>query len=621
MGILLLGSAPLYIGPGDVKPGAFAWWGLRAYSASSIGMNAVSILRASDSTTQIFTTVAGGGIDATAIATFLSGTTGKISKLWDQTGNGRHLTQATSANMPDYVQGDVRMGGILPSLHFVKASQQILTSAATGLSTSACTMSSLSYRDQTSGNYDGILQAGGNGHGFNATLDQLLLFAGGLGAAPAVDYSPHSIDVALNGASSVAVVDGVLTTGIGAGAGTYGSPFSLGVLNNNLYLGGGISEAGCWNSVLTNTELANLNANKVAYWLKPTVKYEGFVALRCRYPGQSGIDATNKFANFRSAHIATEALTSISVLLNPMSSGASMTASIEYPAGTFTQLKFDGSATLSIISFVWTDYVTVSIPSGATFWVRTFVNSPNGLQYNGWQNTFLGEACTLSVGSISDLTMSGTITNSNTASFPASAIIGLTSNASVMVLGDSIAAGNGDTEDTSASATGYNGKIGIIARSLGSTPFVNFGKNGAAAPSGYNRLYAKGSHVFSDFGINNIRNSDTSATLITDLSIEYQAKRPTTKLYQTTLTPNSPGGLTAPQATERVTFNTVVRGGTTGLPLTGFIDVAGVLESPSNSNTWQTLPSGPYTGDNLHPNTAGYALVQAANLIPAPVWP
>src|ERR1700733_9426847 len=56
-GVRLGGSSPIarvtppsYTGPGDVVPGALAWWGLRAYGAATAGTKAINICRASDST-------------------------------------------------------------------------------------------------------------------------------------------------------------------------------------------------------------------------------------------------------------------------------------------------------------------------------------------------------------------------------------------------------------------------------------------------------------------------------------------------------------------------------------------------------------------------------------------
>lgn len=378
--------------------------------------------------------------------------------------------------------------------------------------------------------------------------------------------------------------------------------------------------------------------------------YEGLVASRARFVINTN-DATNKFMMSRSGHVATEALSSIKFAFANFSltgareqgngAASTITASVEYPAGTFTQIKFAGSSSGSIpdADLIFSDFVTVSIPLGATFWVRSFISNTAGLSYNTWQSTFFGEATTLSATSISDQTLGGTITNSGAFSFPPVAILGLTTNPSVMIVGDSIALGltAGDTEDSSNTATGFNAKVGIVARSMGNVPFVNmarFGEQaagwsgGAAARA---KLIQKSSHVFCEMGINDLHAGSSSATLITALQAIYALTGSWQKVYQNTLTPFSSStdafATLANQTTDvsnaaRVAFNTSLRtGGVTGQNFKGFVETADVLESSRNSGLWIVTPSPPYTTDGIHPDVAGYAVVAAANVYPPIVFP
>lgn len=89
-----------YTGPGDVVAGAVAWWGLRAYSSSARGANAVRIRRTSDNAEQDFVTLSNGSLDRVSMLSFLSGTEGRIVTLYDQSGNSRPVTQATAGNQP-----------------------------------------------------------------------------------------------------------------------------------------------------------------------------------------------------------------------------------------------------------------------------------------------------------------------------------------------------------------------------------------------------------------------------------------------------------------------------------------------------------------------------------------
>lgn len=80
---------------------AAAWWGLRARSRSSRGMKCCRIRRTSDNAELDFRTLDSGALDADAVKTFLTNTSGRIVTLYDQSGNARDVTQGTSANQPE----------------------------------------------------------------------------------------------------------------------------------------------------------------------------------------------------------------------------------------------------------------------------------------------------------------------------------------------------------------------------------------------------------------------------------------------------------------------------------------------------------------------------------------
>ena len=114
--------------------------------------------------------------------------------------------------------------------------------------------------------------------------------------------------------------------------------------------------------------------------------YTGLVATRGLQMTETR--STNRQSNSRSPHVARTALTSIQVVfpgwyingsLNETAPGAAITikASVEYPAGTFTQLLFSGvtSGTVPNGGYLVSDALTVSIADGETFWVRSFLES------------------------------------------------------------------------------------------------------------------------------------------------------------------------------------------------------------------------------------------------------
>src|SRR6516162_198744 len=115
-----------FVGPGDVVPGATAWWGLRGYNAAvSNGVTkSVNIRRASDNATQDFVILSNGNLDTASIATFISGTTGFVTKLYDQSGNGNDQAQAAAANQPQIFLNAISS---LPEISFVHSSVLFLS--------------------------------------------------------------------------------------------------------------------------------------------------------------------------------------------------------------------------------------------------------------------------------------------------------------------------------------------------------------------------------------------------------------------------------------------------------------------------------------------------------------
>jgi hypothetical protein len=97
--------------------GADVWWGLRGYNASyaAPGTNpAIDIVKTSDGTSQgTINILSDGTLDVATITALGFGVS--ISKWYDQTGGGRHLLQATLANMPLVV---LNFLGVRPTANF-----------------------------------------------------------------------------------------------------------------------------------------------------------------------------------------------------------------------------------------------------------------------------------------------------------------------------------------------------------------------------------------------------------------------------------------------------------------------------------------------------------------------
>jgi hypothetical protein len=371
-------------------------------------------------------------------------------------------------------------------------------------------------------------------------------------------------------------------------------------------------------------------------------RYEGLVASRagCFYSFDT---TTNKQIMGRSAHVAAEDLSSIRIAFGTAYNsdadfgvGAATTifASFEYPAGTFTRITWNTGATSIVAvdrSFNLSDYVAVSIPSGATFWVRMYATSTGGILFNTWQNVALGEATAVGVTGVADRTMTGTVTDTGQGySFRPLGILGITRNPSVIIAGDSIGYGNNDT----FSATAHDDKVGLVARSLGSVPFVNLSvasmqaKDWAAQATVRGQMATKGSHLICQLGTNDIAAGFTAAQTITAVQAIWATARPGAKVYQCTLLPRDTGNFTIAPASanqthtagssDRILFNQTIRAG--GLGLKGYYDTESILHDALDSDYW--LPNAStLTADGTHPSVGGYALVQSSGIIPVPTWP
>jgi hypothetical protein len=93
-----------YRGPGDIVPGATAYYGLRAYNAAyaAPGTNkAINVRRASDNTTADIVILPTGSLDTATAKTFCAATICYVARWYDQTGNGHDITQYNESQQPE----------------------------------------------------------------------------------------------------------------------------------------------------------------------------------------------------------------------------------------------------------------------------------------------------------------------------------------------------------------------------------------------------------------------------------------------------------------------------------------------------------------------------------------
>lgn len=310
---------------------------------------------------------------------------------------------------------------------------------------------------------------------------------------------------------------------------------------------------------------------------------------------------------------------------------ATWAAAIEYPAGTFTQVKFGGSATGSVAdgANLISDALTISIPANTQYWIHSFQQQIDTgfIVYNGADvgtdpgavtNTSLwGDKCDSAASGMTDITMSGSgYTNNLTGSQigPILVLANMTK-PSVMMFGNSIDFGQNGAIDAL-------GVEGITARSLATGNYLgllNMGISGdqwskvVTSKAKRQALAAYFTHIVFGGFTNDSAAGRTSAQILADLQTVY-ALFPSQQKYQITTPPYGSGAAgTNVAATNgvRVTANTAQKAGVANILAT--FDVAGVLESPTVSGTWQY--AGDYDAAGTHPSQQGYIRVANSGVI------
>ena len=354
----------------------------------------------------------------------------------------------------------------------------------------------------------------------------------------------------------------------------------------------------------------------------------GYVATRLAVPDSS--QANTQPWMVRTGHIATDSMSLIRLAwanwyAHEQIPGANMltlTASVEYPAGVFTRVKFRGGETgsASAGSTLWSDDLPVNIPLGARFWTRAFFRNSSNLLALGPSlcNALFGDAI---VQNGTDQTMGGTIVSNANFLMPPCAIVGATSKRSVVIIGDSRTAGVGDNFQAA------NGGWGEMRSGLAQYAGVNCGISGTSAAqylasAGPLRAELIGycTDVVDAYGVNDIFVFGRSNAQLKADQAAIRALYPTKRFFVTTLDPETTSTDNwatlvnqTPRAQEavRVAYNTDVRANALGS--TGFFECAAVSESSLNSGLFKVDGTAfKYTADGTHQSSFCYRLYSFA---------
>ena len=405
-------------------------------------------------------------------------------------------------------------------------------------------------------------------------------------------------------------------------------------------------------------------------------------------------NGTDTGGNSRIALLAPKACFDLSILFSgfngdsPVPNPYVVRCALEYPEGTFYPLTFGGlrDVTVQPGQIVKSDMLPLDLPAGASFFLRTFVSVLTGgtgytsaptVSFAGGGGTGAAATATLtgsvvtgltfaagglkwptsfvpnfsSDGGVSgttqtDMTTSGTVPNNFAFFYSPLTILGRLAvpAPSVLIIGDSIAAGQGDTgNSTGFIVGGLGGPLGTyVTFTAAGIPYMNLAQPGETAASfaGYaarpmrSYLFQFARYAVCEYGANDLLFATTLAALQANSLIFWKSLALRgVSCYQTTLTPrvtssdnfatlagqtpiNSACG---PGVCVRTLFNDWVRAGAPlvagvavaagtagalvagqpGHPLTGYFEVADRVESSRNSGTWALSPAfvtGTFTG-------------------------
>lgn len=386
-----------------------------------------------------------------------------------------------------------------------------------------------------------------------------------------------------------------------------------------------------------------LIAPQARAWTHGGNGYTGSIASRCMVTAAILGSFTQYMA--RTRHLCYTSVASLQIVIPTFylnliptvetgwGAASTVTAAIEYPSGTFSQVKFSGSTsgTVPNNSFLVSDPVTITIPAGAYFFVRVFGTNSVGVATVGLNSggnnydTVNGEAMAYGTGALVDQTMGGTITSNSSGITTPIAIIGQTFSPSCMLIGDSRCVGIYDAYSTSGNQQTL---MGEVARWVGqSFAQTNFGVSGGRLTNwltgNANQLILSKyfSHVICQYAVNDFGGFGyTSAQMIAKVQAA-RALFPGKPFFQTTCVIGSTstdnwatlGNQTTDSFNANIqAFNLALRTAAVS-GLTGFFDTDSAVENSIPNGLWIVNGTPNFaTVDGAHETPAANLLIAAS---------
>lgn len=312
-------------------------------------------------------------------------------------------------------------------------------------------------------------------------------------------------------------------------------------------------------------------------------------------------------------------------------------AAIEYNGASYP-FFFGGKRDVTIEpgGTATTEPLGLELPANATLFVRTYVSVTSGGKWpiGRFTRNALGEGTNGSNGADTTLSTGSIVAGSDQTIFAPCAVFGRSESASaatVLILGDSIAAGSGET-----SGGDSEGRLGFLERALANNLAWISSTRSSDTFAIFNALHVRRlahgpqycSSAIVELGRNDL-NADANLASLQSLAQTswYALSRRGLAVYQTTLTPQTTstdswatvGNQTIASSSReavRTAFNDWVR--TTPAPLSGYFEIADIGETTRNSGIWKATGSANgYTADGLHPSGSMHALLAAGVAISA----
>jgi hypothetical protein len=352
-------------------------------------------------------------------------------------------------------------------------------------------------------------------------------------------------------------------------------------------------------------------------------EYLGQIGTRTRFPNRVKTDFQQGM--WRQGDFIREDVTSLRVIYpnfyktstgegNP-GFALTITASIEYPAGTFTRVTFNGGATSATMAdgtaALISDPVAIAIPRGAQIFYNTWTSGTGYIYSELGYRAASGDK--VSVGAtVTDSTMATFTGTGAGLQFGPSAVIATTRRPSVALVGDSRVEGIGTANDAFA-ASNYIGELApgiapyfaILDTAKGGFSAQNITAGGFTKRAQYLQYV---SHGVIELGINDFAVGRTVAQVQSDRAY-IRSLAPTVKWFETTITPRSTSTVAISSLTSSGTTATAVipAANAAVLSVGQSIAVAGATPAGYNGTVVITAIAGPSISYTLLAGATGLA--------------